>query len=346
MRIALDAMGGDLGPGAVVAGAIQALKKGPSDLELILVGRSPEIEPHIKEQGAPSRRLELVYAPDVAGMADSPSYVVRNLPGASIKVAFGLHASGEADAVVSVGNSGATMAVGMLSLGRLPGLDRPAAAAVFPGLKAPTVVLDVGANMDSSALMLLQFGFMGSVYAEWALGFKKPSVGLLSIGEEGGKGNSVVKRAYDLLRNSPLNFAGNIEGRDLFSGDINVVVCDGFVGNVCLKLAEGLLRSYNQLMRSEVLDTPAGMLGGLFLKPSFKRLAQRMDHEAYGGAPLLGLNGVGYICHGNSRPKAIASAVRMATESVNGEVTTRLSQGWDSYSGSAYNHKDAPQQID
>jgi glycerol-3-phosphate acyltransferase PlsX len=338
MRIALDAMGGDLGPGAVAAGAIQALSQGPRDLELVLVGRPEEIEPHLNESGAAGRRLHVAAAPDVAGMSDSPSYVVRNLPRASIRVAFDLHASGEVAAVVSAGNSGAIMAVGMLVLGRLPGLDRPAAAAVFPGIKAPTVVLDVGANMDCSALMLLQFGFMGSVYAQWALGYKNPSVGLLSIGEEGGKGNNVVKRAYDLLKDSPLNFVGNIEGRDLFSGDINVVVCDGFVGNVCLKLAEGLLRSYNQLMHTEVLDTPAGMLGGLFLKPSFKRLARRMDHEAYGGAPLLGLKGVGYICHGNSRPKAIASAVRMAQESVNGKVDQRLSQGWDRYSGSALNN--------
>ena len=158
---------------------------------MILVGKSSEIEPHLKKHAAAARRLEVADAPDVAGMNHSPSYVVRNLPGASIKVAFDLHASGRADAVVSAGNSGSTMAVGMLTLGRLPGLDRPAAAAVFPGLKAPTVILDVGANMDCSALMLMQFGFMGSVYAEWALGFKNPSVGLLSIGEEGGKGNSV-----------------------------------------------------------------------------------------------------------------------------------------------------------
>jgi glycerol-3-phosphate acyltransferase PlsX len=334
MRIALDAMGGDLGPGVVVAGAVAALKQGPGGLEIVLVGKPEAIKPHLDEHGASARSLELVEATQVAGMADAPSFVLRRMPRASIRTAFDLHAAGQVDAVVSAGNSGATMAVAMVVMGRLPGLDRPAVAAIFPGLKSPTVVIDVGANTDCSALMLLQFGFMGSVYAQWALGYENPSVALMSIGEEGGKGNNTVRRAHELLSASPLNFKGNIEGRDLFSGNVNVVVCDGFVGNVCLKLAEGLLRSYNHLMHSEVLDTPAGMLGGFLLRPSFKRLARRMDYETYGGGPLLGINGVGFICHGNSSPKAIASAVRMAGECIRGQVSRHLKEGWSRYQDS------------
>jgi glycerol-3-phosphate acyltransferase PlsX len=267
MRIALDAMGGDFGPGAVVAGAVAAQRQGPRGLEIILVGNSKAVKPHLDEHGAAARSLVLVEAPQVAGMGDAPSQVLRRMPQASIRVAFDLHAQGKVDAVVSAGNSGATMAVAMVVLGRLPGLDRPAVAAIFPGLKSPTVVIDVGANTDCSALMLLQFGYMGVVYAQWALGYENPSVGLMSIGEEGGKGTSTVRRAHELLKDSPLNFMGNIEGRDLFTGEVDVAVCDGFVGNVCLKLAEGLLRSYNQLMKSEVLDTPMGKLGGCFCGP-------------------------------------------------------------------------------
>lgn len=333
MRLALDAMGGDHGPAVTAAGAVMALEEAPGDLEIVLVGRRDQIESQLDHLAAPSQGISIHHAPMVAGMSDAPSHVLRRMPEASIRVCFDLHQEGEVDAVISAGNSGAAMAVGMVVMGRLPDLERPALASVFPGLKKPTVVLDVGANVDCSALMLLQFGYMGSVYAQRVLGVKDPLVGLLSIGEEGGKGNSVVKQAYEYLSQSGLNFAGNLEGRDLFSSDASVIVCDGFVGNICLKLSEGLVAAYHQLVREELARTTRGRTGAMFLKPSFKRLADRMDYATYGGAPLLGINGVAYICHGASSAKAIASALKMATDSVSGEVTKHLIQGLSRYRG-------------
>lgn len=334
MRLALDAMGGDHGPAVTVAGALEALKKSSGGLEIILVGRPDELQAELDRLGAPSKGITVHPASQVAGMGDAPSSVLRRMPDASIRVCFDLHKKGEADAVVSAGNSGATMAVGMVLMGRLPEVDRPALASVFPGLTGPTVVLDVGANVDCTPLMLLQFAFMGSVYAEKVLGLPSPPVGLLSIGEEGGKGNSLVKQAHEYLSNSGLNFFGNVEGRDLFSGQATVVVCDGFVGNVCLKLSEGLVSAYHKLVREEVAKSARGMVGAYFLKPSFSRLSQRMDYATYGGAPLLGINGVAYICHGASSVKAIASAIGMAVGSVEGEVTKYLGEGLARYRGS------------
>ncbi len=333
MRIALDGMGGDHAPAEVVKGAAQALQQGPPDLEITLVGQPEALEPEIKRAGPIGSRLKLQAASQVAGMADSPSSVLRHQRDASIRVAFDLHKAGEVDAVISAGNSGATMAVGMVVMGRLPEVDRPALASVLPGLSGPTVVIDVGANVDCTSLMLLQFGYMGSVYAETVLGIKAPKVGILSIGEESGKGNSVVKQAYDYLKNSPLNFVGNVEGRDLFDGDVAVVVCDGFVGNVCIKLTEGLVGNLTELMKRQVLSTLRGKLGGMMLKPTLQALGNRLDYAQYGGAPLLGINGVGYICHGASSARAIASAVRMASESVAGDFTAHLAEGLERYRG-------------
>jgi glycerol-3-phosphate acyltransferase PlsX len=302
-------------------------------VEIVLVGRPEAIEPELARLGAADARLSIHPAEQAAGMADSPAVVLRRMRQSSIRVAFDLHKAGEVDAVVSAGNSGAAMAVGMVVMGRLPEVDRPGLASVFPGLKGPTVVIDVGANVDCTPLMLLQFGYMGAVYADKVLHMDRPAVGLLSIGEEGGKGNSVVKQAYEHLKSSALNFIGNVEGRDLFAGAADVVVCDGFVGNVCLKLTEGLVDASKTLIRSELLRTMRGKAGALFLKPTFERLARRMDYATYGGAPLLGIGGVAYICHGASSPKAIASAVNMAVGSVRGRVTEHLAQGLARYRG-------------
>lgn len=333
MRIALDGMGGDQAPAVVVEGAARAIKQGPPELEITLVGQLDALEPELERVGLKSGRVKLQEASQVAGMADSPSSVLRHLHDSSIRVAFDLHKAGEVDAVVSAGNSGATMAVGMVVMGRLPEVDRPALASVLPGLSGPTVVIDVGANVDCSSLMLLQFGYMGSVYAETVLGIEAPKVGILSIGEESGKGNSAVKQAYDYLKNSPLNFVGNVEGRDLLDGDVAVVVCDGFVGNICLKLAEGLVENLKELMKREVLATLRGKLGGMLLKPTLQSIGDSLDYAQYGGAPLLGINGVGYICHGASSAQAIASAVRMATESLTGDFTGNLAKGLERYRG-------------
>ncbi len=334
MRIALDAMGGDFGPPVVVEGAVQAVKDGPPDLEVTLVGKPDELQAELERLGAPSERITVHPASEVAGMTDAPSHVMRKMRDSSIRVCFDLHKAGEADAVVSAGNSGATMAVGMVVMGRLPDVDRPALASVFPGLYGPTVVVDVGANVDCTPLMLMQFGFMGAVYAETVVGLANPRVGLLSIGEEGGKGNSLVKQAYEHLKSSPLNFTGNVEGRDLFSGPVDVVVCDGFVGNVCLKLTEGLAEAIKDVIRNELVNTFTAKMGALLLKPSFIHLAKRMDYATYGGAPLLGIGGVGYICHGKSSVRAIASAVKVAGNSVRGDLTGKLSEGLSRYRGS------------
>jgi len=333
MRIALDGMGGDDAPQAVVEGAALALANS-QELEVVLVGRPGEMEPHLQRHGLDDHpRLSVHPAEDVAGMADSPSTVLRRMRQASVRVAFDLHKAGEAQAVVSAGNSGATMAVGMVVMGRQAEVDRPALASVFPGLRGPTVVIDVGANVDCSALMLLQFGYMGAVYAERVLGMENPSVGLLSIGEEGGKGNTVVRQAYEYLKNSRLNFVGNVEGRDLFGGEVSVVVCDGFVGNVSLKLAEGMIANLKKLMREEVFRSARGKMGALLLKPILQSIGSRLDYAQYGGAPLLGINGVAYICHGASSPKAIASALKLAADSVAGRITEHLAQGLESYRG-------------
>ena len=331
MRLALDAMGGDHGPPVAVAGALQALSNSREELEIVLVGDPEAINAELKKKGGSTEGIVIQSAAQVAQMTDAPAKVLRKMPDSSIRVCFDLHQRGEVDAVISAGNSGATMAVGMVVMGRLNDVERPGLASVFPGLSGPTVVIDVGANVDCTAQMLLQFGYMGSVYAESVLGLDSPRVGLLSIGEEGGKGNLVVKRAYEYLSESELNFAGNVEGRNLFSGEVAVVVCDGFVGNVCLKLAEGLVEAYSALVKSEVRKSLRGKAGAALLKPSFVRLAERMDYATYGGAPLLGINGVAYICHGSSSVKAIASAVDMAMSSVREKVTQRLQKGLAQY---------------
>ena len=331
MRLALDAMGGDHGPQVAVAGALQALKRSEGELEIVLVGRPDQINAELEKHGGKCRGVVVQPASQTAGMTDAPSMVLRKMPDSSIRVCFDLHQRGEVEAVVSAGNSGATMAVGMVVMGRLGDVERPGLASVFPGLSGPTVVIDVGANMDCTAQMLLQFGHMGSVYAESVLGIASPKVGLLSIGEEGGKGNTVVKRAYEYLSESGLNFTGNVEGRNLFTGEVAVVVCDGFVGNVCLKLAEGLVAAYGALVKSEVQKSLRGKAGAALLKPSFVRLAERMDYATYGGAPLLGINGVAYICHGSSSVRAIASAIEMAQSSVREKVTARLVKGLAQY---------------
>ncbi|MCA1905275.1 MAG: phosphate acyltransferase PlsX [Desulfarculus sp.] len=332
LRIALDGMGGDHAPVAMVEGAVQCLDRDP-ELNVVLVGKPEALEPELARLSPPPGRITIHPASQVAGMDEAPGHVLRHQRDASIRVAFDLHKAGQVDAVVSAGNSGATMAVGMVVMGRLPEVDRPALASVFPGLSGPTVVLDVGANVDCSPLMLLQFAYMGAAYAERVVGLANPAVGLMSIGEEGGKGNHVVKQAYEYLKNSGLNFIGNVEGRDLFAGPARVVVCDGFVGNVCLKLAEGMFKALSRVVKERVAVSLTGRLGALLLKPTLSTLAKDLDYENYGGAPLLGINGVAFVCHGASTPKAIASALVVAAASVRGRVAEHVADGLAQYRG-------------
>jgi glycerol-3-phosphate acyltransferase PlsX len=333
MRIALDGMGGDRAPAVVVEGALKALKEGPPGLEIVLVGQPEVLSAELARLGAPEGALRVHPASQAAGMHDAPSHVLRQMRDSSIRVCFDLHKAGEVQAVVSAGNSGATMAVGSVVMGRLPEVDRPALASALPGLAGPTVLIDVGANVDCSPMMLLQFGYMGAAYAERVLGVARPAVGLMSIGEEDVKGNHVVKLAHEFLKNSGLNFVGNVEGRDLFSGRAAVVVCDGFVGNVCLKVSEGLAEAMMTLLKDNVFASLRGKVGALLLKPALKGLAERLDYASYGGAPLLGINGVGLICHGASSARAIASAVKAATECVRGGLVENLAEGLAQFRG-------------
>ncbi len=304
-------MGGDRGPEPVVAGAVAA--RGP-DLEPILFGRA----------GIATQGLRLVETTQEIGMHEKPAEAVRAKPESSLVTAIRAVAEGEADAFVSAGNTGAILAAGLLELRRIPGVARPAIAVPIPARRGPSVLLDCGANADARAEHLLQFAHMGAVFAEEILGVSKPEVRLLSIGEEPEKGNQLVLEAHQLLADSDLRFAGNTEGRDLLEGAADVVVTDGFTGNVTLKLLEGTIRSVLTGFRDEITATATGKLGGLLIRPASRRLRTRLDPDAYGGAYLLGLRGLAVIAHGNSSSRAIENAIRLAARGVEHDVVGRL----------------------
>ena len=309
--IAVDAMGGDRGPEEVVAGAVAARS---DTLTPVLYGSA----------GIETGGLELVETVGVIEMSDKPAEAVRAKPDSSLVAAVRAVAEGRADAVVSAGNTGAVLTAGLLELRRLPGVIRPAIAIPVPSERGPSVLLDAGANADARPEHLLQFATMGSVFAEEMLGIENPEVRLLSIGEEPEKGNQLTLEAHELLAASDLNFAGNTEGRDLLTGAADVVVTDGFTGNVALKLLEGAIRSLLEALRAEIESTATGKLGGLLIRPAARRLRDRLDPDTYGGAYLLGLRGLAVIAHGNSSQKAIANAVRLAARGVEHDVVNRL----------------------
>jgi len=323
VKIAVDAMGGDRAPEIIVQGAVQAaLEQGVS---LVMVGDEAAISRELKAAGYSGTLIEIQHCTEVVDMDESPSEAVRRKKDSSIRVAFELVKSGRAQAVVSAGNSGATLAVGTVVLGRLEGVDRPAIAAVFPTVKkGRTVVIDVGANVDCKPHFLFQFGVMAQAYARVALQINNPSIGLLSIGEEDTKGNDLVRQARQLFKDSNLNFIGNIEGRDVFSGAADVVVCDGFVGNVVLKLSEGIIEAVGVMIKEELMAGLVSRLGVVLTHGAFRRFKKKMDYAEFGGAPLLGINGVGLISHGRSSPQAIKNAIRSAAELVQGDVIGRL----------------------
>ena len=325
-RIALDAMGGDHAPHAPVAGALEALAELDAAHSVQLVGRREVIEQELGRlapSAAHRARLELVDAPDVIEMADKPT-AVRGKPNSSMMLGLKLQADAKSDAFVSAGNTGAQMAASMLLLRLHAGLKRPAIATIFPTSKRPVVVLDSGANVDCSADELVQFARLGAVYAEDILGRSKPAVGLLSIGEEPEKGNTVTKEAHALLADAGINFLGNVEGRDLpagtsHHGDLDVVVCDGFVGNVVLKFYEAIAPLMVRLLVKEGLS-----------EEGIRRGLRSLDYSEHGGAPLLGVKGVSIICHGRSSPAAIKNAIKVAVQAVdtrmNEHIGRRLEQ--------------------
>jgi glycerol-3-phosphate acyltransferase PlsX len=309
--VAVDAMGGDRGPSDIVAGALAARAEGVTPL---LFGPS----------GLETRGLELREAPDAIGMHEKPAEALRAKPNSSLVAAVRAVADGAADAVVSAGNTGAMLAAGLLELRRLPGVVRPAIAVPIPAQRGPSLLLDAGANADARPDHLLQFATMGSVFAQEILGIRDPEVRLLSIGEEREKGNQLTLAAHELLAASDLNFAGNTEGRDILRGAADVVVTDGFTGNVVLKLLEGTILTLLEALRAEITATPRGKLGGLLIRPASRGLRRRLDPDTYGGAYLLGLRGLAVIAHGNSSQAAIANAIRLAARGVERDVVGRL----------------------
>ena len=327
-RIALDAMGGDHAPDEIIAGAIRASEE--LDVEVLLVGDRAQIETYLKQHPASPQNLEIVDAEGVISMDEEPLTALRRKPKASINVAMELVKKNRADAVVSAGHSGAAMAAALLRLGRLKGIDRPAIGTVFPTLLADksVIVLDVGANVDCKPKYLEQFALMGTVYSKYVMGTEDPKVGLLNIGEEPTKGNDLALQTYERLEANPhIPFIGNAEGRDVLSGNFDVIVCDGFVGNVVLKFAEAVGEIVLSIMKEELPQGWRGMLGTAILKPNLKNLKQRIDHAEHGGALLFGVDGICIISHGSSRAPSIFNAVRLAKEAFDNQVSTRI-QAW------------------
>ena len=313
MRIAVDAMGGDFAPREVVRGAINYAASHAD--EVILVGDVPRIESEIAEYGhGHPASLSFVDAPEVIEMGEHPATALRAKRRSSIRVATDLVRDGAADAVVSAGSTGATMAAAVFRLGRVDGIDRPALAAHLVTATGPIMLLDVGANVDSDATNLVHFAVMGSIYAEHVLKVDRPRIGLLNIGEEKDKGDALAREAHRRMRELDLNFVGNVEGNDLVGHAADVVVCDGFVGNVVIKFFEWLTGYIFRSLRTDLQQGPVAPLALLALKPGFDRMKQRFDYEQYGGAPLLGVRGVSIVTHGRARARMMEHAIRVASE--------------------------------
>ena len=317
-------MGGDFAPAVEVEGAVAACRE--FGIAVTLVGDQERLAAELAKHATAGLDIDIFHASEVVGMHDSASDAVRKKRNSSVRLAFDLVKDGKACAAVSAGNSGATMAAGMFVLKRIKGIDRPAIASVFPTLKGKTLVLDVGGNVDCKAIHLAQFAIMGEVYARYAMGVANPAVGLLSNGEEDSKGNELTRETNVLLRATSLNYSGYIEGRDIFKGNIDVVVCDGFVGNVVLKLSEGLSDAAGKMVKQEILKSWVSKLGYLLVRGAFNRFKKTVDYAEYGGCPLLGINGVGIICHGGSNVKAIKNAIRFAHEYARSGVTEHVSE--------------------
>jgi phosphate acyltransferase len=336
ITIAVDAMGGDQAPGPEVHGAVRAAQH--QDVNILLVGREPLLKAELsKYSGWKHLPIKIVHASEVVTMEDNPAKALRTKRDSSMRVTARLVREGQAHGMISAGNTGAVMAIAKTVLGMIPGVDRPALASAFPTVKGkPAVMVDVGANVDSTPKMLAQFAVMGDLYSRLVFHTQSPRVGILSIGEEEHKGNELTKSAAQILRTLPLNFIGNVEGRDLYSGSADVVVCDGFIGNVALKVSEGLVEVIKHMLKESLDATIASKIGYVLSRQAFKEFRKRMDYSEYGGAPLLGVKGVVIICHGRSNDNAIRNAIRVATESASEHVNDRIAaeiQGWQLANG-------------
>jgi len=330
-RIALDVMGGDYGPRITLSGAAMALNAMP-ELYLLLVGNQSEIESGLTANGIHGdllSRIKIVNAASVVAMDEKATSILKEKKNSSVRIAAECVRKGEAQGMVSMGHTGAAMVASMKVIGKLPGVYRPCLATVLPNFKGtPTVLLDVGANIDCKSAHIAQFALMGAVYAEEVLGISEPRIGVLSVGEEDGKGSETTRHALDALRGLDINFGGNAEGRDIWNGNFNVVACDGFVGNVVLKSSEALAESVFKGLKDCLGSNFLSRMGGLLVRPSMRRFYKKLDYAEYGGAPLLGVRGISIIGHGRSNERAVYNAIRAAARgaknNVNGQIQERM----------------------
>ena len=322
MKIVVDAMGGDHAPGVVIDGSLLAVKE--YDLEVILIGDQPKIEALLKKAKYTGSKISVQHAPEVIEMCESAATSIRRKRNSSIVLGVNLVKEGKADAFFSAGNTGAVVCAGTLGLGLLPGIERPGIGIVTPTLKGNSLIIDVGANIDPKPTQLLQYGIMADAYCKNILNKTNPAVGLLNIGEEEKKGTEFIREAYELLEKSKLNFIGNVEGKDLFSGKCDIIVCDGFVGNVALKVSESAAEAMQTFLKRHLLSNIWGKIGLIFMIPSLKRFKKEIDYAEYGGALLLGVNGVVIIGHGRSNKKAIKNAIRVAKEEIERQVNAKI----------------------
>ncbi|MGM0369756.1 MAG: phosphate acyltransferase PlsX [Bacillota bacterium] len=332
MKIAIDAMGGDYAPQEIVKGTLKASQDVAA--ELILVGQEDKIEAELEKQEYDRDQITIEPASQIITMDETPTRALRQKKDSSIVVGSNLVADDRADAFVSAGSTGAVMAAATFNIGRIAGVKRPAIGTVFPALKGQTLLLDAGANVDSDPLNLVQQAVMGHTYLQELFAIDNPKIGLLSIGEEKKKGNKLTKETYDLLEErEDINFVGNAEGRDIFTGEFDLIICDGFVGNVVLKVAEGLAKTIFKLLKGEIKNSLLAKIGALFLKPVFKRVKDKLDYTEYGGAPLLGVKGITIIGHGSSDAKAIYNAIKNAEEATKVDLPKLIKADIDERTG-------------
>lgn len=322
MRIVVDAMGGDYAPQNVIAGVVDAVKE--FDVTITLVGIEDQVKAHLAKYTYPKDRIEIVHAPEVVGMEDSPTDVIRRKRDCSISVGVNLLKEPGYDAFISAGNTGACVAASTFFLRMIDGVDRPGIGLVIPQLNGTSFLIDVGANTEPKPEHLYQYGQMARVYAQSVLGKTDPTVGLVNIGEEEGKGSGFEKQAYQLLQDKLPRFIGNVEPNEMFVGKADCIVCTGFVGNVIIKVSEGLMESANKLVKREVKKSPLALLGALLMMGALKKVKKQVDYSEYGGAPLLGVNGIVMISHGRSTPKAIKNAIRAAMHEVGHNILEKM----------------------
>jgi phosphate acyltransferase len=320
--IVVDGMGGDHAPKAVVEGCVQALQK--ADIKIIITGRESEIKAELAKHKYDESRLSVIHTEEVISPNEAPVMALRKKKDSSLVRALNLVKNGEADALISAGSTGALMAGATLILGRIKGIDRVALAPVMPGKNAAFMVIDAGANVDCKPNYLVQFALMGKVYFENVLGVKNPSVGLVNIGAEEEKGNELTKAAFPLLKESGFNFAGNVEPRDISSGDVNVLVCDGFVGNTILKMYEGVASNIFSMLKVEIMSSFRSKVGGILLKPVFDRFKKKFDYSEYGGTAFLGAKGICIKAHGSSDAKAFKNAIRQAKDCYDKDIISKI----------------------